>query len=683
LASDPISDCEADQEETNVRQPTALLALALLGATVIVAPPTEARITRIEITRVESPTFEGTTFGDVGRYEKLVGRVFGEVDPKESGNAVIADIALAPRNAHGMVEYATDVYILRPVDPSKGNRRLLYEVNNRGTNLSFLALHGTAINNDPTKAADAGNGFLMRAGYTLVWSGWDVTAAPGDGRFTMTVPVAKNPDGSPIVGPAMEEFVFDEKTRVTGRLTYPAATLDTAKAALTVRTRYADPPTAIPATGWEFVDSRTVRLRPAGSPFEPGRIYQFVYPATEPLVAGLAFAGVRDVLSFLRHTKKHDMGPASPLGGYVERVYAFTISQPGRFMRDFVHLGFNRDEQGEQVIDGILNWIAGGSGGFFNFRFAQPFRTQRQHIGRWYPEREFPFAYQVLADPVTGKRDGRLARCNATNTCPKIFEANSSNEYWVKTGSLVHTDIQGRDLGDPPNVRYYHFAGYAHSPASETGICQQPRNPLRAGAGLRALLVALDEWVSSGTEPPESRLPRQADGTLVASLPQTVAGFPSIPGVTYSGLMTTGDLWDFGADFDKGILTTLPPRLRGSPYPAFVPKVDGDGNEIAGVRFPAVAVPVATYTGWALRSKEFAGDDYCDAFGQAIPFAKTKVEREAKGDPRLSLEERYPSRAKYVEDVTRVARTLRLERFMLDEDVEGTIKAAEASTVGK
>ena len=650
-----------------------------LGAPIIA----EARITRIEITRVESPTFEGTSFGAVGQYEKLVGRALGEVDPADPRNAVIADISLAPRNSRGMVEYSTDIYILRPVDRSRGNHRLFFEINNRGNNLSFPFFNDAASGgNDPTTAADAGNGFLMRQGYTIVWSGWDATVAPGAGRFTITVPVAKNRDGSPIVGPALEEFVIDNSTTVTGPLTYPAATLDKSQASLTMRVHYTDPPMPIPATGWEYLNNRTIRLLPAGTPFQQGRLYEFTYPAQDPIVAGLAFAALRDLVAFLHHAATDGAGAPNPLAGDVQFIYSFSWSQPARFMRDFLHLGFNEDEQGRRVFDGIFNWTGGGSGGFFNYRFAQPGRTHRQHIGRWYPEREFPFANQFLFDPITGKTDGRLRRCLATDTCPKIFEVNSENEYWVKAGSLLHTDTLGNDLPDPPNVRYYLLSSLPHVALSGPGICQQPRNPIVPNPALRALLVALDQWASTDKQPPASRVPRLADGTLVPSLSQSVVGFPSIPGVRYNGLMTTGDLFDFGPSFDQGILGVLPPMLLGSPYPAFVPKTDADGNDIAGIRLPEIAVPLATYSGWGLRAAAFAGDDLCDAAGQKIDFRHTKAERLAAGDPRLSLEERYPYHRQYVREVAYAAMCLGQQRLLLGEDVQRYTKDAEDSSIG-
>jgi Alpha/beta hydrolase domain len=664
---------------------------AILVLTLGLATRANADITRIVITTIESPTFEGVSFGEVGQYEKVRMRAFGEVDPNNPRNAVIADIQLAPRNARGMIEYSMDVFFLKPVVLANGNHRLLYYMNNRGNldsplfpSIGVLSVFNDGSGgNDPITATHAGNGFLMRQGYTIVSSGWDAGVAPGGNRLTISVPVAKNLDGSPIVGPSLEELVIDNATTVTAGLTYPAATLDKSQASLTLRVHYDDPPVIIPASGWEYVNNRTIRLLPAGTPFTQGRLYEFTYPARDPLVAGLGFAATRDLADFLRHAEADDFGQPNPLAGDVRAIYTFGISQPARYMRDFVHLGFNQDESGRPVFEGILNWEGGASGIFLNYRFAQPARTHRQHVGRWYPEREFPFANQVLFDPVTGKTDGRLRRCLSTNTCPRIFEVNSANEYWVKGASLLHTDTLGNDLPDPTNVRFYLLSSLAHVASTGAGICQQPGNPTVPNPSLRALLVALNEWASENKTPPASRVPRRADGTLVASLPQETAGFPSIPGVTYNGLMTTGDLFDFGPFFGDGILTTLPPLFLGSPYPALIPKTDPDGNDVAGVRLPVITAPVATYTGWSLRASAFAGDDLCDAFGQKLDFRQTKSERLAVGDTRLSIEERYPNHGAYVSAVAQAANNLHQQRLLLGEDVERIVQAAAESAVRK
>jgi len=545
--------------------------------------------------------------------------------------------------------------------------------------------------NDVESSGDAGNGFLMRQGYVLLESGWDFSAPRNGKSFTATVPIAKHPDGSSITGLNTEEFVIDKTaTPAQQRLTYPAASADKSKASLTVRRNYADTPIPVPATDWDYVDAKlnAVKLTSGnfGAPgsFGPTALYEFTYQAKDPVVAGLGFAALRDIATFLRNAETDDKGTPNPLAGDVQYIYSFCSSQPCRTMHDFVQLGFNQPERAAgaapKAFDGVLNWKAGGSGLFLNYRFSQPVRTHRQHIGRWTPEYQFPFADVKVTDTVTGKTDWRLRRCEESNTCPKTFEANSANEYWAKASSMMQTDSKGHDLDltGAANVRYYLLASFPHGAGNGPGICAQPRNTLRPNVALRALLVDLDAWVTGGTEPPANRMPRVADGTLVPPLPQEGYGFPRIPGVVYNGVHHTGDLWDFGPNFDKGFISVLPPRLVGTPYPVFVPKADADGNDIAGIRMPEVAVPVATYTGWALRAD---GLDGCDASGQRLNFAKTRAERLATGDPRPSLEERYADHATYVDQVSRAARALKDERFMLEEDVAATIAAAQAANV--
>jgi hypothetical protein len=643
-------------------------------------------ISRLEITRVESPTFDGRVFGAVGQYEKLVGRAYGAVDPNDPRNSVITDLSLAPRNAAGLVEYATDVFILKPIDEARGNQRLFVDVNNRGDMRGLTAMNNATVGgNDPSSADDAGNGYLLEQGYTIVSAGWDVTVQPGNGRLTIQVPVAVNPDGSPITGPALEELVVDDTTTMTLPLTYAAASSDKSQANLTVRVRYEDPPTPIPADGWTYADDtlKTVRLTPAGTPFQQGRLYELTYTATDPLVAGIGFAALRDVATFFHRGTRDDAGNPNPLAGTVQFVYTFCVSQPCRTMHDFLTLGFNQDDAGLRVFDGVLNWIGGGDGIFMNYRFAQPGRTHRQHIARWYPEYQFPFANQVMFDPVTGKTDGRLRRCLDTGTCPQIFEVNSENEYWAKAMAVFQLDGERNDLADPANARNYLMSSLPHGAGTGPGICQQNRNPLVPNPALRALLMDLDQWVTAGTEPPPSRMPRVADGSLVPPMPQESVGFPSIPGVIYNGRNHTGDLFDFGPQFDRGILSILPPKLVGTPYPALVPRTDSDGNDLAGIRLPEVAAPLATYTGWNLRAAPPGGNDGCDASGQKIDFARTAAERQTTGDPRPSIEERYPTHQGYVDAVSRAATDLQQQRLLLDADVQAYISAAQASPIGR
>ncbi|GAB3030875.1 alpha/beta hydrolase domain-containing protein [Spirosoma pulveris] len=650
---------------------------------------TQARIVRIEITSVQSPTFEGKVFGRVGAYEKLRGKAYGELDPNSPKNALITDIALAPRNAKGMVEYAMDIYILKPINLATGNHKLFLEINNRGGKL-IGGFNKSSGGNDPTTAAQAGEGFLMNMGYALAWNGWDCSAAPVNNNLTISVPIARNADGSSITGPSYEYISFDNATSLTYSLAYPAATLDKAKATLTVRDRLGDKPTTISAGGWEYASDKSIRLLPTGTAFRQSAIYEFNYTAKDPVIAGIGFAATRDFVSFLRYAKADDFGNPNPLANDIQYTFSYSLSQPARYVNDFQTLGFNADEQNHRVLDGIENWLGGASGIALNYRFAQPSRTERNRQNHLYPEGVFPFAYPVLTDPLTGKTAGRLARCTASNTCPKVFEINSANEYWVKAASLLHTDSRGNDLPDPDNVRFYLISGAQHGTGNETsrGTCQQFQNPTNGEPALRALFMALDDWVTKGIAPPASQVPRQSNKTAVTALPQpgsqtgvvpqAALGWPSIPGVTYTGLITTRYLLDFGPSLNTGVIATFPTSVADRPsYVNFVSKVDKDGNEVAGIRLPPVASPIATTTGWALRRAEYGENDGCEGAGQYIPFKATKAERLSTNDPRLSIQERYQTHEGYVNAVRKSVQLLIKQRFLLAEDGEQYIKAAQ------
>lgn len=669
--------------------------MVLLACALFISSFVQARIVRIEISSVQSPTFEGKVFGKVGAYEKLRGKAYGELDPTAPQNALITDIALAPRNAKGMVEYAMDIYILKPINLTAGNHKLFLEVNNRGGKL-FGGFNNSSGGNDPTTAAQAGEGFLMSMGYTMVWNGWDPSATAANNGLTINVPIVKNADGSPITGPSYEYIVFDNATSMSYSLAYPAATLNKAQAKLTVRDHLQDAPTVVPADGWEYVNEKTIRLLPVGTPFRQSAIYELTYTARDPIVAGIGFAATRDFVSFLRYAKADDFGHSNPLADDIRYTFSYAVSQPARYLNDFQTLGFNADEQNRRVLDGIENWLGGGSGIGLNVRFAQPSRTERNRQNHIYPEGVFPFAYPVMTDPFTGKTAGRLARCTDSNTCPKVFEINSANEYWVKAASLLHTDPKGNDLPDPENVRFFLISGAQHGAGNgnNRGLCQQFQNPTNGEPVLRALFLALDEWVTNGTKPPESAVPRRSDGTAVLAVsqtglqtglvPQSALGWPTIPGVTYNGLITTRYQLDFGPSFKQGVMSSFPPSVDNRPvYVNFVSKVDQDGNEVAGVRLPPVAAPVATTTGWALRRAEFGENEGCEGAGQSIPFKATKAERLSANDTRLSLQERYQTHDGYVEAVRKAAQKLARQRLLLDGDVQQYIKTAEESNVLK
>jgi hypothetical protein len=666
------------------KQTASLLCIAFFS--ILLVAPAEAHIQKIQITAKESPTFGGYSWPGVGQYEKIVGKAFGELDPKDPKNAVIVDLQLAPKNSRGRVEYAFDFYILKPIDLAKGNHKMMYEPPNRGRK-TIAALNRGVGGNDPGSVKDASllaNSFLMPQGYSIAFSGWDLSAGSSSANFNMTItlPVAKNPDGSSITGPSYEYIADGEDAYA---LTYPAATLDQSKATLTHRVRLNDMPQVIPASGWRYIENGTgIELLPQGTRFVPNDIYEFSYTAKDPTVNAVGFAAVRDWNAWLRYEKKDDEGNPNPLAGDITRIYTEVQSQPGRFLNDFRYYGFNQAENGKPVFDGMMQWIAAGDGISMNYRWSQPGRTERNRQDHLYVEARFPFANVMATDPITGKSDSRYAKCEATKTCPFAMEIYSANEYWVKAASLMTTDPTGtKDLPDSPFTRIYFMSSMQHGTGNGAtkGNCQQLLNPLDSQGVQRALFTALDKWVTAGTAPPPSQFPKLSDGTLVKA-DQNSTGFPRVPGVTYSGLKTTRYLLNYGPDFYKtGIPTMNPPKFHppyqdnpanGPIYPSFVPKTDVDGNDIAGIRLPEVQVPLATYTGWALRAGSQAHDG-CEGSGQYIPFAKTKAERLATGDPRLSVEERYGNLETYSSKLKKASDALVAAGYLLPVDAEAAL----------
>jgi len=651
-------------------------------ATVGVAPQADARITRIEILSVQSPTFGGTSFGAVGQYEKILARAYGELDPTDPRNALIADINLAPRNAAGKVEYSTDVHIIKPIDMAKGNGRMHYEVVNRG-NKDLNAFNGAGGNN-PSTAADAGTGLLMRLGYTMVWSGWedDRLVLPGGSRVLAQLPIAVNGDGSPVVDMTMTEVIFDNAAGTNLTLTYRAANLDQSQAKMLVHnhTHFVGGPLVdrveVPATVWSYVNDTTVRINrsdPFLAAYDQGAAYEFVYPARDPQILGVGLAATRDVVSFLRH----DVTTANPLRGGVQHAIAYGQSQSGRYLKGLTYWGFNEDESGRIVFEGFLAKISGAHAIEMNERFGDTNATGRSYQRHLSAKQEFPFTYEVRFDPVSGLTDGIFQRCRLNGTCPKVAHMDSGNEAYLKPSFLVTSDGLGNDIVMPPDVRVYYVGSTQHGPsntAGTTGTCQQLSNPNQHSPILRALWVGLDGWATRGAAPPASRYPRASDGTAVPSLPQASVGFPVIPGVTYTGWYNNVDLLD---------KSTLPPTpIPGKSYVVLVPKTDSDGNEVGGIRTVTTQAPLGTYTGWALRRAPFAANEDCALTGQFIPFKATQAERLAAGDPRPSIKERYPNHGAYVTRVTRAANDLVRLRYLLQEDADRIKDAAAQSTIG-
>ena len=667
-------------------RPVVFACIVVAAVALCVAVPARASVKKLQITATESPTFGGYSWPGVGQYEKIVGKAFGELDPKDPNNAVLVDLQLAPRNARGRVEYSFDFYILKPIDLSKGNHKMLYEPPNRGRK-TIGALNRGVGGNDPGSVTDVSllaNSFLMPQGYSISFSGWDMSAGKdtADLRTTITLPIARNPDGSSITGPSYEYIV---SAGASYELTYPAATLDRSKATLTHRVQLDDMPQIVPASGWQYVaDGAAIALLPAGTPFVANDIYEFSYTAKDPTVNGVGFAAVRDWNAWLRYETRDDAGTVNPLAGDITRIYTEVSSQPGRFLNDFRYLGFNQAENGKQVFDGMMQWIAAGDGISMNYRWSQPGRTERNRQDHLFVEGRFPFANVVTTDPVTGRTDSRYAKCAATHTCPFAMEIFSANEYWVKAASLMTTDPTGaKDLADSPFTRTYFMSSMQHGTANgaSMGNCQQLLNPLDSQAVQRALFTALDKWVTAGTLPPSSQVPKLSNGTLVKP-DQASTRFPHIPGVTYTGLKTTRYLLNYGPDFyTTGIPTMNPPAftapyqdnpLNGPIYPSFVPLTDEDGNDAAGIRLPEVQVPLATYTGWALRSGP-QNNDGCEGSGQYIPFPKTRAERLASGDPRLSIEERYRNIESYSSLLQNAINSLVRSGFLLAVDADGAM----------
>jgi hypothetical protein len=633
-----------------------LSAIILIAGLIGLSRPAAAKVVKFEIVRVESPAFEGRSFGAVGTYDRIVARATIAVAPDDPHNTVIVDIDRAPRNAQGLVEAVTDVEILRPTKAANGNRRLFYEAINRGNKLALELFNDSSPGgNDLVKASDAANGFLMNRGYTIVWSGWQGDVAPGGGRMIFSPPIAAG-----ITGLAREDFIFDNTDGlVSAPLSYPAADLDPAHARLSVRQREADPRSTPAGLEFGFDDPTKITItRPDG--FDAGAIYEFIYTAKDPKVMGLGFAATRDIVSFLHN----ELSDTNPLKGRIDRAIGFGASQSGRYLHDYLYLGFNADEAGRQVFDGLMPHISGGKKTFTNYRFSQPGRSPYQHADMLYPGADFPFTYPVITDTLTGKTDGFLARCLVSNTCPKIIKTDSEIEFYQQRASLVVTDTQGNALEMPDNVRMFlisnlqHFA-LANAKPEMVKACAFPSNPLNAGPPARALLTALDGWISNGTLPPASRYPSRKDGTLV-SPEDEAAAFPKIPGFAYTSRMARPTL----------LVSTGIPPVKGAAYPVFVPKTDADGRDIAGLHLPTLEAPIATHTGWNLRKTGFGEGELCDNNGSMISFAATREERLKSGDSRLSLEERYPNAGDRSAAIAKAAQQLVQDRLLLEEDTK-------------
>ncbi len=651
----------------------------------------KAGVVRFYVMKTE-PYMDGKTFGNAGSYIKITGQIYGEVDPADPLNSVIQDINLAPKNKDGHVEYISDYIIIRPSDMRKSNGLLFLSLPNRGN--AFPA-----------------DSILLSRGYIYAWCAWQGDVLKGNNRLLMRVPYA-GINGEEVSGIHRTEYQVSTPAKTlnlgngffTGNShhSYETVNLDNKGFSLTRRVLESDDRIPIPDSDWAFSDC-SIRRFP-GVPdekkislkdeFQPGFIYELIYEAKNPLILGLGFAAIRDFTSFIRNEVKDKSGFPNPVMTVemtvnpVKATIMQGVSQCSNFARTFLFLGFNKDENGKQVFDGV-NAHVGTRRIALNVRFGRPGGGGLQHEDHLFPGNDPPFSWGSETDEISGITGGILDKCIETGTCPKIIQTLSSSEYWQLRASLTTTDSHGtRDLTIPGNVRIYLFSGTQHSPADAADQISGFRtNPNSYAPYHRAMLVALEKWILEAKEPPASAYPTIASGTLVSPARESI-GWPDIPDVPYNGKANELPLLDYGPGYDNrnvsGILTKEPPGAASEKvYKTLVPAVDKDGNEIAGIRSIDIRVPLGTYTGWALRREGFGKGDLSSLNGMFIPFKGTKEERKTAGDPRLSVEERYRDRERYLKAVRKAAEELVNEGFLLPEDAEIEIEKAEKSSVLK
>ena len=553
----------------------------------LLAGAAEARVVKLDIQRRE-PILNGKVWGNAGPYEKLVGKVDFALDPNAAINKKIVDLNLAPKNAKGEVEFSADLYMLKPVDASKGNGRLFNEVGNRGNKAVLQTFQRAKGAKDPATAEEFGNGALMNQGYTILWMGWQWDVP--DGQMRMDMPIATE-NGKKITGLVRGNFVPNDTSPTQdladrNHLAYPIDDPNSPDNVMTVRDNAADTPTVIPRAKWHFVGDASVSL---DGGFQMGRIYDVVYRARDPRVVGTGLAGLRDLVSFL----KHDQTAGNPVPG-IKYAYTWGVSQSGRYIRQFLYEGFNEDEAHRIVFDGAIDEVGGAGRGSFNYRFGQASRDAEEFFDFFYPVDMFPFTDGVETDPVTGKTDSLLGNAEAHHVRPKLFHIFSNSEYFNRAGSLIHTDVTGtKDIAPPPDSRIYFVSSGPHAfgpmPPRQFAGAAGLNNPVIRNPIVRALLLKdMDEWVSNGTAPPPSQIPHIADGTLV---PTAQAGWPKIQGVPFPVPNIKTYRLDFGPEWSKGIVLNEPPKV-GQIYVEMTPAVDKFGNSRAGIHLPAIAAPV-------------------------------------------------------------------------------------------
>jgi hypothetical protein len=622
---------------------------------------------RLEIVGTE-PAYGGRAFGETGPYEIVHARVFGALDPGAPSHRGIVNLDRAPRDADGRVGYACEALILKPVDLERGNGWLIYDVLNRGEQRILSRVNGAPAGFPAGSQADPGDGLLLEQGYTIAWSGWQGDIPGGGPGLVAHFPVA-GAERSPVVDLAREEWTdTGSAPAFTAPLTWPAASDDPEQAVLSVRALEGDLRDTPDDLVWHYRGSRSIEIRrPAG--YDSGAIYEFIYPATQPAVMGMAFPAVRDVVSFLRFSATDSAGTTNPLAAdgtpAIRHAMLFGVSQSGRFVRDFLWQGFNTDLDGRALFEAAMPVVAGSRKTFVNFEFAQPGRFSRQHEDHLFPGDQFPFAYVETFDPITDTLGGVLDACHAARSVPKIIHFDTESELWAARASLLATDGDGNALSMPEHVRLFLASGVQHSLSGPlpADVARLAYNPIDYAPMLRPLIVALRAWVEDGTPPPASRFPSvMPSGDQPATL-TTLATFradhPAIPGLPLPERLNELSVMDY---------STQPPT-RGDAYTVLVSTVDGDGNALGGLRHPLIAAPLGTYTGWNLRNAGHGEGDLLSVLGGFLPFARTEADRKAAGDPRPSIEARYDGRNGYLAAVEAAANALIADRLMLARDL--------------
>ena len=634
--------------------------------------------------RERQPYLDGHIFGDAGAYERIDGTLTFAVNPEVAANNAIVDLDRAPRDAAGLVHFRADFCLLQPRDPERGNRRLLFEVLNRGRKLLPRSINHAPPELTPTAAIDPGDGFLLRQGWTIAWCGWQWDIIPSPALLGLDAPEALGEDNQPIVGQTIYRFRPNLPSGVQSladlaHTPYPAADLADETATLTVSDWSHGPRTTIPRDRWRFARETTDGPVPEATSiwlaegFEPGRTYEIVYRTSRSPVIGTGLLAIRDTVAFLRHGTASAGNPAA---GRLDHTFAFGVSQSGRVLRQFLHLGLNIDEMGQKVFDGIHCHIAGAWRGQFNNRYGQPGVMDTPGFGHLPP----------FATAANGAEEGLLARQRARGNVPKVFFTNTAAEYWRGDCALLHIDPHTkRDLDLPADTRAYLFAGTQHG----AGVLPlNKHNPLDGTRGahpfnvldytpfLRAALANLDAWVTAGTEPPPSAVPRLDDGSAILNT-AALDTYRAIPGATVpeSAWLPALRPVDLGPAAAQGIGRF--PAIEGAPYPIYVSAADADGNEVAGLRLPDVTVPVATHTGWNPRGEGIGGAGQLLALqGSTLPFPCTAAARSANADPRPAISERYHNRADYLARVREAAAKLVAQRALLTEDLKMALRAA-------